>query len=55
MRKPSMMLPSCTKGMEATTVPLAPVRRGAVKISSVGILATKGWPAEVQSSPASQM
>jgi hypothetical protein len=50
-----MMLPSLTSGMEAYTTPLTPVRSGAVKISSVGILAMNSCPLGVTSLPASQM
>ena len=50
-----MMLPSFTRGMEAYTTPLTPVRRGEVNSSSVGMLAIYSWPDNVTSLPASQM
>ena len=54
-RNLSMILPLSTRGMEAYTTPLIPVRRGEVNSSSVGILATNSRPERVTSSPASQM
>ena len=53
-RMSSMMLPLFTSGSAAQTVPLAPILRGAVKISSVGRLATKPTPAGVSELPAAQ-
>ena len=54
MRNPSMTLPSLTSGMDATATPFTPSRFGAVKISSVGMLAIKTCPPWVRSPPACQ-